>query len=71
MATSRVLDVQQLGKFVPFSDPNLFAKLFPRRFPFGYGHPGAERKVPVSLEQCIKHYLSISSRMFSQDDTFP
>ncbi len=66
-----VLDVQQLGNFVPFSDPNLFAKLFPHLFPFGYGHPGAERKVEVSLEQCIKHYLSIYSRRFAQDDTFP
>ncbi len=28
MASARVIDVQQLGNFVPFSDPNLFAKLF-------------------------------------------
>ncbi len=57
MASARVIDVQQLGNFVPFSDPNLFAKLFHHLFPFGYGHPGTERKVTVGLQQCVKHYF--------------
>ncbi len=49
----------------------MFAKLFPHLFPFGHGHPGTDRRVSVSLQQCKKHYLSISSRRFAQDDTFP
>ncbi len=44
MASARVIDVQQLGIFVPFSDPNVLAKLIPRLFPFVYGHLGTERK---------------------------
>ncbi len=50
--------MQQQANFVRFSDPNLFAELFPHLFPFGYGHPGTERKLNVSLEE------------FAQDDTF-
>ncbi len=47
MASARVLDAQKLGDFVPFSDPNLFAKLFPYLFPFDHGHPRTERRVSV------------------------
>ncbi len=71
MASARVIDVQQLGIFVPFSDPNELAKLIPHLFPFVYGHPGTERKVTVGLQHCVKHYLNNSSSRFSQDDTFP
>ncbi len=71
LATSRVADVQQSGQLVPFSDPNLFAKLFPHLFPYGEGHPGKNRKVSVSVQECVKHYLRLSSRRFPQDETFP
>ncbi len=71
IASARVLDVQQHVNFVLFSNRNLFAKLFPHIVPFGYGHPGTERKVNVSFGQCVKHYLCLSSRKFPQYDTFP
>ncbi len=63
--------VQQCGDFVPFSDQNLIAKLFPHLFTFRYGYPRTERKVAVSLQQCMKHYLSIYSRICAQENKFP
>ncbi len=56
MANPIVLDVQKFGDLVPFTDPNLFAKLFPHLFPYGNGHPGANRKVSVSVHEFVKHY---------------
>ncbi|OWY98326.1 hypothetical protein PHMEG_00030934 [Phytophthora megakarya] len=35
----------------------LLARLFPHLFPFGRGHPGEDRKLHVSVEECIKHYV--------------
>ncbi len=63
--------MQQHGNFVLSSDPNMFAKLFPHLFPFGYGRSGIDIKVNASLEQCVKHYLCLSRRNFAQDCTFP
>ncbi len=54
MASARVIDVQQLGNFVPFSDPNLFAKLFPHLFLFEYGHAVTERKSDCWLAAMCK-----------------
>ncbi len=71
LASARVVDIQQKGNSIPLSDVQLFAKLFPHPFPFGYVHPGTERKINVGLQECIKHYLKLSNRRFALDDTFP
>jgi hypothetical protein len=36
-------------------DNVLFARMFPHLFPYGRGHPGEERHVPVSFEACVRH----------------
>ncbi len=69
MASAKVIEVQQLGNFVPFSGPNLFAKLFSHCFPFRYGHAEIEQNVTVGLQQSAKQYFSISSWRFIQNDT--
>ena len=71
MASEKVVDVQQSGKFMPDTASHLFAKLFPHLFPYGEGDPGAERPIKVSMHECVKHYLRLSTRAFAQDETFP
>jgi len=41
-----------------------FAFAFPHLFPFGRGDPGDSRKMRVSLDSCIQHYLNL--RRYSQ-----
>ncbi|RLN92727.1 hypothetical protein BBJ28_00020432 [Nothophytophthora sp. Chile5] len=48
----------------------LFAQMFPHLFPYGRGHPGEARPVPVSLEACVRHYGMLSSRRFAEDELF-
>ncbi|ETI34165.1 hypothetical protein F443_19275 [Phytophthora nicotianae P1569] len=48
----------------------IYAKMFPHLFPFGRGHPGERRTVPVSLRECIKYYTMLSSRRFAEDELF-
>lgn len=48
----------------------LFAQMFPHLFPYGRGHPGETRPVPVSLEACIRHYGMLSSRRLAEDELF-
>ncbi|ETN22853.1 hypothetical protein PPTG_02630 [Phytophthora nicotianae INRA-310] len=52
------------------SRKELFAQMFPHLFPYGRGHPGETRPVPVSLEACIRHYGMLSSRRFAEDELF-
>lgn len=44
--------------------------VFPVQFPFGLGGPdlGVPRKVPVSEEACIRHYLKLSLKQFMRPD---
>jgi hypothetical protein len=44
---------------------------FPIQFPFGLGSPqhyGGKRKVPVSFEECLKHYMKLSLNQFMRPD---
>ncbi|KAG1709675.1 hypothetical protein DVH05_028649 [Phytophthora capsici] len=52
------------------SGKELFAQMSPHLFPYGRGHPGETRPVPVSLEACIRHYGLLSSRRFAEDELF-
>ncbi len=51
-------------------DGSNFARIFPELFPFGFGHPGIKRSPPVSLLECIRYYLDISTRRFAQHHQF-
>ncbi len=50
-ASAKVIDVHRKVKFIAFIDVHLFGELFPDIFPFGYGHPGTERKIYVSVKE--------------------
>ena len=44
--------------------------VFPIQFPFGLGgpHPDHKRKVPVSEEACLRHYMRLSLSQFMKPD---
>ena len=44
--------------------------MFPIQFPFGTGGPdlGIPRKVPVSIEECLRHYCRLSLKQFMRPD---
>eukprot|EP00956_Cyclotella_meneghiniana_P043420 scaffold269642_cov156-Cyclotella_meneghiniana.AAC.1 len=44
--------------------------VLPIQFPFGLGgpNPGEKRKVPVSEEACLKHYMRLSLKQFMRSD---
>ena len=44
--------------------------IFPIQFPFGTGGPdhGVSRKVPVSFEECLRHYMRLSLNQFMRPD---
>ena len=44
--------------------------VFPIQFPFGLGgpNPGVKRKVPVSEEACLRHYMRLSLKQFMKPD---
>ncbi len=69
MARVRVADVQQLGTCFHSVISICSLSVFPHLFPFGYGHPGTERKEKLSFHQCIKHYSYTYSGRVDQDDT--
>jgi hypothetical protein len=46
------------------------AKMHPRLFPFGRGHPSEIRATHVSKRDCMRYYTMLSSRRFAQDPTF-
>jgi hypothetical protein len=62
--------VQHSSSISRDDDGCIYAKMFPHLFPYGRGHPGEEREIPVSQEACIKYYSMLSSRQFAQDETF-
>ena len=49
-------------------NPANLVKAFPQLFPYGRGHPTAERKVPISLRAYVKHTLCLSSQAFAESD---
>jgi hypothetical protein len=44
--------------------------VFPIQFPFGQGGPnlGVDRRVKVSTESCLKHYMKLSLNQFMRPD---
>lgn len=62
--------VRNNGEFVSDYDKEYFAIAFPDLFSYGHGHPGTERIIPVSLEECCQYYARLHQRNFSQHPTF-
>ena len=62
--------VRRHGALVPDSVHAIFALAFPGRFPYGRGHPDEQRRVPVSVFECVRHYLMLSTRAFARDRFF-
>lgn len=62
--------VRNHGRYVSDYDGNLLGLAFPDLFPYGRGHPGTKRRVPVSFEECCRHYLRLSPRQFAQHSIF-
>ncbi|ETN12662.1 hypothetical protein PPTG_22384 [Phytophthora nicotianae INRA-310] len=44
--------------------------MFPHLFPYGCGHPGKPRHVPVALNACVRYYSLLSTRRFAEDELF-
>ncbi|ETI52425.1 hypothetical protein F443_04417 [Phytophthora nicotianae P1569] len=44
--------------------------MFPHLFPYGRGHPGEPRHVPVALNACVRYYSLLSIRRFAEDELF-
>lgn len=61
--------VRHLSQFAQ-QDMTFLARMFPHLFPYGRGHPGEPRHVPVGLNTCIRHYAMLSSRRFAEDEIF-
>lgn len=62
--------VKNHGKYLSDYDKDILGLIFPDLFPYGRGHPGTSRAVPVSLQECCRYYLRFSSRRFGQHATF-
>ncbi len=69
LASARVIDVQQLGNFVLFSDLNLVAERFPHLFHSDMVIQGQKKRTGQACIMC-KH-ISTCTRRVAQDDTFP
>jgi hypothetical protein len=57
------------GSYLKSHEINL-EDAFPIQFPFGTGgpDPGKSRKVPVSVEECLRHYCRLSLKQFMRPD---
>jgi len=62
--------VRKNGNFISDYDKDQFGMSIPDLFPYGRGHPGTSRLVPVSLEGCCLHYTRLSRRRLAQHPTF-
>ena len=56
--------------YIEESDVTYYGSAFPHLFPFGIGTPNCERPIRVSVEEGLKHLLSLSDRKFGKDDIF-
>ncbi len=61
----KVIDINWCGTLLPDSTPDLYCRLFPDWFPIVQGHPNEQKPVKVSMEQCVSHYLRLTSRSFA------
>jgi hypothetical protein len=66
----QVVRVYSSSKKSSIFDKTNDAKLFPHLFPFGRGHPGENRFIPVSRDECVVHYLKLSTRVFDKDSLY-
>ena len=66
----RYLRVVNSNNYLNESDQLFYGSAFPHLFPYGIGTPNCERPVRVSVEDGLKHLLSLSDRKFGQDDVF-
>ena len=48
----------------------IYSKMFTELFPYGREHPGEKRVIPVSVLECVKYYLELSSRRFVKHHQF-
>lgn len=64
------LRIRNNGNFVSDYEGDLLAMAYPDLFPYGRGHPGISRRVPVSFDESWRYYLRISGRSFAQNTTF-
>jgi hypothetical protein len=69
-ANRQVVRVYSSSKKSSLYDLTNDAKLFPHLFPFGRGHPGESRYIRVSREECVAHYLRLSTRAFDRDSLY-
>ncbi len=69
MAKTTVL-VREKENVVPDYDKYILAMAYSHLFPYGYGHPGKERLVKVSLEECCKYYFRLQNKLVSRDSSF-
>jgi len=67
---SRTFLVKRSNQIDSDVSSDLLAKMFPHLFPYGCGHPGQSRQIPVSFKECVKHYTLLSGRQFSHDELF-
>ncbi|KAG2779593.1 hypothetical protein Pcac1_g10162 [Phytophthora cactorum] len=51
--TERDFEVRPANQLANDASGDLFGRMFPHLFPFGRGHSGEKRKVPVSLQECV------------------
>ncbi|ETL31819.1 hypothetical protein L916_15460, partial [Phytophthora nicotianae] len=66
----REFEVRRSSFFANDISGTLLARIFPDLFPFGRGHPGEQRHVKVSVQECIKYYTMLSERQFDEDALF-
>ncbi|KUF79609.1 hypothetical protein AM588_10000142 [Phytophthora nicotianae] len=66
----REFEVRRSSFFANDISGTLLARIFPELFPFGRGHPGEQRHVKVSVQECIKYYTMLSERQFAEDALF-
>jgi hypothetical protein len=65
VSTKREFEIRRSNQIANDVSETLLARMFPHLFPFGRGHPGEDRKIHVSVEECVKHYTLLSERRFA------
>lgn len=62
--------VRRSNQLVPDYKTSVLALAFPSLFPFGTGDPSFPRPIKISLEECVRYYLMLSTRRFAQHHSF-
>ena len=64
------LRVINSNNYLSESDPSYYSSAFPHLFPYGIGTPNCYRDVRVSVEESLRHLITLNDRKFAQDDVF-